>query len=186
MEAETKTYDYVVIGAGSGGIASARRAALLGKKVALIERRVIGGTCVNVGCVPKKVMFTLANFMEEAEVMKGYHLDMGHPKLDFPSFKKARDAYIKVLNGLYKKGADNAGVDYYDKNGSFVSDKVVQVEGGPKVTADHVLIASGSTPQRDPCEGGELCISSDDIFAMEELPKSMIVIGGGYIGIEIA
>ena len=97
---ENKNYDYIVIGAGSGGMGSGRRAALFGKKVAMIENRVIGGTCVNVGCVPKKVMYNLANFMEEISLFKDYGVS-GTLSLDFKHFKTQRDNYIKRLNGIY-------------------------------------------------------------------------------------
>ena len=116
VEAGVKAYDYIVIGAGSGGIASSRRAAQYGKKVAVIENRRIGGTCVNVGCVPKKVMFNLATFLEDSELFKGYGVSYGgEVKLDFAKFKTARDAYVTRLNGIYKKNLENSGVDYYMK-----------------------------------------------------------------------
>jgi len=104
-----KIFDYVVIGAGSGGIASARRAAQHGKKVAIIENRRIGGTCVNVGCVPKKVMFNLATFLEDTELFKHYGVSYGGDvKLDFAKFKQARDAYVTRLNGIYKKNLEGS------------------------------------------------------------------------------
>lgn len=103
MDKEAAVFDYIVIGAGSGGMGSGRRAALLGKQVAMIENRVIGGTCVNVGCVPKKVMFNLANFLEEAHLMKDYGVEGTETlKLDFAHFKKQRDGYVKRLNGIYE------------------------------------------------------------------------------------
>ena len=109
-------------------MASARRAALLGKRVCLIENRVIGGTCVNVGCVPKKVMFNLANFLEEAQVMKGYGVSGTEDlRLDFASFKAKRDAYVKRLNDIYKRNVDNANITYVEGTASFVSDKLVKV-----------------------------------------------------------
>ena len=160
---------------------------LPGKKVAVIENRRIGGTCVNVGCVPKKVMFNLATFLEDSELFKGYGVSYGgEVKLDFAKFKTARDAYVTRLNGIYKKNLENSGVDYYEGEASFESAKVIKVGSDIKITADHILIASGSRPETPAFEGGDLCLNSDDIFDLETLPKSMIVIGGGYIGIEMA
>lgn len=106
---EPKVYDYIVIGAGSGGMGSGRRAAMHGKKVLMIENRVIGGTCVNVGCVPKKVMLNLANFLEEAHLMKDYGVHgTEHLKLDFAEFKSQRDAYVLRLNGIYERNLKNS------------------------------------------------------------------------------
>jgi len=127
---EPKSYDYIVIGAGSGGMGSGRRAAMYGKKVLMIENRVIGGTCVNVGCVPKKVMYNLANFLEESHLMKDYGVQgTEHLKLDFPQFKAQRDAYVKRLNGIYERNLKNSQVDYIPGTAKFVSDHVIEVEG---------------------------------------------------------
>lgn len=102
MEQAAKRYDFIVIGAGSGGMGGGRRAAMFGKSVAMIENRVIGGTCVNVGCVPKKVMYNLANFLEESHLMKDYGVSGTEDlKLDFALFKSRRDGYVKRLNGIY-------------------------------------------------------------------------------------
>jgi len=184
---DLKTYDFIVIGAGSGGMGAGRRAALFGKKVAMIENRVIGGTCVNVGCVPKKVMYNLANFLEEAHVMKDYGVNGTEGlKLDFPAFKARRDAYVKRLNKIYETNIAKADVDYFEGTAKFESNRVDAVSTGKRLTADHIMIASGSCPETPKFEGSEHCINSDHVFEMEELPKSMVVIGGGYIGIEIA
>ena len=187
VQAEPQQFDYVVIGAGSGGIASARRAAMIGaQSVCLIENRVIGGTCVNVGCVPKKVMLNLANWLEEANVMKGY--GVGNTEsltLDFAAFKAKRDAYVTRLNGIYQNMSNKAGIHYVEGTASFVSDKVVKV-GDQLYTGNHIMIASGSAPEMGNFPGADLCMNSDDFFAMEELPEKMVVLGGGYIGVELA
>ena len=114
VEAAAQEFDYIVIGAGSGGMASGRRAAAMGKRVCMIENRVIGGTCVNVGCVPKKVMLNLANFWEDAHhVMPNYAVNGTQGlKLDFQKFKSARDAYVLRLNGIYQKNLAASDVEY--------------------------------------------------------------------------
>lgn len=180
-----KKFDYIVIGAGSGGIASARRAAKFGKKVAIIENRVVGGTCVNVGCVPKKVMFNLASFLEDAQYMKHYGVNGLEPTLDFAQLKNARDAYVKRLNGIYMRNLGNDGISYFQGLAKFADQNVV-LAGEEKLTADHILIASGSAPRHIPFPGDEYCMDSNDFFAMEQLPKSIAVIGGGYIAVELA
>ena len=167
-------------------MASARRAAALGKSVCLIENRRIGGTCVNVGCVPKKVMFNLANFLEESHAMVGYGVGGTQGMtLDFAHFKAKRDAYVLRLNGIFRNNVNNAGIRYVEGTASFVSEKVVKV-GEELFTGDHVLIASGSAPEAGGFEGADLCMNSDDFFDMTELPEKMVVIGGGYIGVELA
>ena len=184
---DAKVYDMIVIGAGSGGMGGGRRAALLGKKVAMIENRVIGGTCVNVGCVPKKVMFNLASFMEESHLFKDYGVEGTEGlKLNFALFKERRDAYVKRLNGIYEKNVAGSGIDYFTGTASFKDAKTVVTSEGATLTAEHILIASGSTPNKPPFPGGELCMNSDDFFEMTELPETMIVLGGGYIGVEMA
>jgi glutathione reductase (NADPH) len=140
-------FDYIVIGAGSGGMGSGRRAALHGKKVAMLENRVIGGTCVNVGCVPKKVMLNLASYMEEASLFKDYGVNgTDDLKLDFPAFKIQRDNYVKKLNGIYEKNVANSGISYFTGTGSFVDAKTLQTSEGKTLTAPHIMICSGSTP----------------------------------------
>jgi len=123
--------DYLVIGAGSGGIASARRAAQHGKKVVIIENKVVGGTCVNVGCVPKKVMFNLASFYEDARmVMPNYAVENTESlKIDFTKFKKARDAYVERLNGIYHKNLSASDVEFIPGFAKFTAPNQVQVKG---------------------------------------------------------
>lgn len=133
----------------------------------MIENRVIGGTCVNVGCVPKKVMLNLATWLEEAHVMKGYGVGGTEGiNLDFPAFKAKRDAYVTKLNVIYRGMADKAGLTYVEGTASFVSDKVVKV-GDQLYTGTHILIASGSAPEMGSFPGSDLCMNSDDFFAME-------------------
>jgi len=153
----------------------------------MIENKAIGGTCVNVGCVPKKCMFNLASYMEDAHLFKDYGV-RGTDKLslDFKYFKQQRDAYVKRLNGIYHNNLKNSNVDYFTGTASFESPKVIKTSEGKLLEADHIMIASGSAPNMNLFPGNELCWSSDDIFTMEEVPKSMVIIGGGYIGVEMA
>lgn len=186
-------YDLVVIGGGSGGIACAKRAASHGKSVMCVERSRLGGTCVNVGCVPKKVMWSAAHI---ADILKH---DMHHygfeggkgTRLDFARLKKARDAYVKRLNGIYDNGFASAGVTVVFGECSFVDANTVRVvdeEGkSAKHTADRIVIATGGRPHFPPGEGvEEHCISSDGFFDMEDLPPVAVVVGAGYIAVELA
>jgi len=187
VEAESNEFDYLVIGAGSGGVGSGRFAAgTFGTKVCIIENRAIGGTCVNVGCVPKKVMFNLASFLEEAHLFADYGVKGTEGlKLDYAFFKERRDAYVKRLNGIYVNMLNNNGVKYVEGLAQFVDAKTVEVEG-KHYKGKHILIASGSYPSAPTFPGSEHCMDSDDFFTMTELPEKMVVIGGGYIGVELA
>ena len=187
----SKAYDFLVFGAGSGGLGASKRAAMFGKNVAVIEHKAIGGTCVNVGCVPKKVMFNLANFLEEAHLMADYGVQgVDSLKLDFPAFKQQRDAYIKRLNAIHLSNLKAVpNIDYYEGFARFKSAHELEVTHGDEktvLTADHILIASGSEPARPKFEGVDLCMVSDDVFALETLPASLVVLGGGYIAVEMA
>jgi glutathione reductase (NADPH) len=184
-------YDYLVIGAGSGGISSAKRAASYGKKVAIIERAKYGGTCVNVGCVPKKTMFNAAHLAHAME-HDASHYCFGKPsvKFDYPAFKKKRDAYILRLNGIYARGLQNAKIGEITGDASFVDAHTIAVAHNgttTNVTADKILIAVGGKPDMPASvDGIEHCISSDGFFALEELPQKAIVVGAGYIAVELA
>jgi len=184
------------MGGGSGGIASAKRAAGYGAKVAVIEKSRLGGTCVNVGCVPKKVMWNAASISEIIQHdAKEYGFNVGSCQLDFQTLKRKRDAYIVRLNGIYGNGFKNAGVDLIRGTASFVDANTLQVttdadDGNEKVltvTAANILIATGGRPQFPPGEGVEsLSISSDGFFELETLPKKVVVVGAGYIAVELA
>mmetsp|Transcript_27914 Transcript_27914/g.58953 ORF Transcript_27914/g.58953 Transcript_27914/m.58953 type:complete len:508 (+) Transcript_27914:186-1709(+) len=189
----TYDFDLIAIGGGSGGIACAKRAASHGKKVMCVEKDRLGGTCVNVGCVPKKVMWSAAHI---ADILKH---DMHHygfeggkdTKLDFSKLKNARDGYIKRLNGIYANGFKNSGVTGVMGDCTFVDAHTVEVTGKDgkktKYTADKIVIATGGRPHFPPGEGvEEHCISSDGFFELEELPKVAVVVGAGYIAVELA
>ena len=192
----TYDYDYLVIGGGSGGVSSAKRAAqLYGKKVAVIESARWGGTCVNVGCVPKKIMFQAAHIRETLlQDAKMYTFDTGDNneyKMDWPRFKEKRDKYIARLNGIYLNGLKKAGITVYEGFGSFVNDHTVQIKTSDgsttNVTAEYILIATGGKPYVDTkVEGIEHSITSDGFFELTEQPQTAVVVGAGYIAVELA
>lgn len=189
-------YDFLVIGGGSGGLAAAKRAASHGAKAAVVERARLGGTCVNVGCVPKKVMWSAAHI---ADTIRHDAAQYGFTsagkeaaKLNFDILKNKRDKYIKRLNGIYCGGLDKAGVDEIKGDATFVDGHTVEVtltDGDEKkqLTSEKILIATGGRPMFPPGEGiEEHCISSDGFFEMQELPKVAVVVGAGYIAVELA
>lgn len=139
-------YDYIVLGAGSGGIASARRAASYGKRVAIVENSRLGGTCVNVGCVPKKVMWNTSAIQEALHEAQHYGFTVGKTDFNWSLLKEKRDAYVQRLNGIYEANLKKDGIDIYHGTASFLSNNQVKVSGVKDVTLDgsHVLIATGS------------------------------------------
>lgn len=179
-------FDYICIGGGSGGIASANRASRHGKKAAIIEAKAIGGTCVNVGCVPKKAMWFGA---QVAEAIHKYSADYGFDVSvnDF-SWKKlveSREAYISRIHDSYDRVLGNNGVTLIEGFATFVDNKTVEVNG-TQYTADHITIATGGRPIKPPVPGAELGIDSDGFFALNEQPKRVVVVGAGYIAVELA
>lgn len=177
--------DYLVLGGGSGGLASARRAAAHGAKVALVERGRLGGTCVNVGCVPKKVMFNAASLAEAAEDARGYGFDTHAGELDWAELKKRRDAYVTRLNGIYRKNLEVSGVQLIEGHARFAGPRAVTV-GGDTLEADHVLIATGGKPRLPNIPGADLGITSDGFFELERKPRRVAIAGAGYIAVELA
>lgn len=181
-----KVYDYLVIGGGSGGLASARRAKEFGNpSVALIEHGRLGGTCVNVGCVPKKVMFNTAMHAEFIHDHKDYGFDVELKKFDWSVIKKSRDDYVKRLNDIYATNLGKSEVEFIPGHASFTEDRCVEVAGA-KYTAKHILIATGGYPFIPTITGAEHGISSDGFFELETLPKKTVVVGAGYIAVELA
>ena len=178
-------FDYLVVGGGSGGIASARRAAAHGAKVAVIERDRLGGTCVNVGCVPKKVMYNAGTVQEMIHQAAGYGFTVGDVKFDMGSLKEKRDAYVKRLNGIYANNLENSGITEIKGDAVFVGPKEVKV-GDKTYTAETVLIAVGGRPEKPDIPGIELGKDSDDFFQFETIPKKVAVVGSGYIALELA
>jgi glutathione reductase (NADPH) len=180
-----KSFDYLVIGAGSGGIASARRAAKHGAKVAVIERARLGGTCVNVGCVPKKVMWNAAHLAEAIEDARAYGFDARRPAIDWAAIKASRDVYVARLNAIYESNLSNDKIDIVRGDARFVSPGVVSVDG-TQLRGEHVLIATGGRPLLPSIPGIELGMDSDGFFALEKQPRRIAIIGAGYIAVELA
>lgn len=181
----TRHYDYLAIGAGSGGIASANRAAIRGAKAAVIEAKAVGGTCVNVGCVPKKVMWYGAHIAEALKYAESYGFHLTQDGFDWATLVKHREAYIERIHGGYQRGFSSNGVDYIEGFARFVDANTVEVNG-EQITANHITIATGGRPLIPDVPGAELGIDSDGFFALQEQPKKAVVVGAGYIAVEIA
>ena len=191
----TYDYDFVVIGGGSGGLAAAKRASINhGKKVAVIEKGRLGGTCVNVGCVPKKIMWMTATLYEQMKHDSAQYCIEGgaNASLDWKSLKDKRDAYIVKLNNIYGGGLTRANVTSLVGDATFVDQHTISStnnDGETKtITADKICIATGGRPHLPDTTPGvkEYCISSDGFFDMEFLPKKVVVVGAGYIAVELA
>ncbi|GJL81079.1 MAG: glutathione-disulfide reductase [marine bacterium B5-7] len=180
-----KEFDFIVIGGGSGGIAAARRAAGLGARTALIESGRIGGTCVNVGCVPKKVMWHAAHLAHTLEDAGDYGFDLDVKPFNWNGLKQRRDAYINRLNGIYDRNLESSAVSRFDGHARLENANIVRI-GDQKLTASHILISTGGRPMMGEVPGAEIGITSDGFFELDELPKRVLVIGAGYIATELA
>lgn len=178
-------YDLISIGAGSGGLACARRAAQQGARAAVIDYGPLGGTCVNVGCVPKKVMWYAEDMAHGVDHAADYGFDLRVEGHDWSRLKAGRDAYIKRLNGIYARNLDADGVELIEGTARFAENRRIEV-GKREFTADHVVIATGGYPAFPDIPGTELGISSDGFFELEELPERVAVVGSGYIAVELA
>lgn len=181
----TQHFDFLAIGAGSGGIASANRAAKLGKKAAVIEAKAIGGTCVNVGCVPKKAMWYAGQIADALHYAPDYGFNSPLQDFDWQKLVANREAYIERIHAAYQRGFSSNGVTVIEGFAKFVDKNTVEVNG-KRYTADHICIATGGRPSIPQIEGAELGINSDGFFALKEQPKSVAVIGAGYIAVELA
>ncbi len=178
-------FDYFVIGAGSGGVRSARIAAAHGAKVGIAEGRFYGGTCVNIGCVPKKLFTYAADFGADFIDAAGYGWRVDNPSFDWNVLIQNKDAEIARLNRIYQTMLDKSGVTRFDGYAHFIDDHTLQV-GDRTVTADKILIATGGRPRYPSFPGHEHALVSDDMFYLKEFPKRIVIQGGGYIAVEFA
>jgi glutathione reductase (NADPH) len=178
-------FDFFVIGAGSGGVRAARFAANLGAKVGIAEERHLGGTCVNIGCVPKKLMVYASHFSEDFADAAGYGWSVGERSFDWPTLIGNKDAEIKRLNGIYERLLTNSGVEIVEGTAA-LEDAHTVVVSGREIRARNILIATGGLPSRPREPGQEFGLVSDDVFYLDRQPERMIVAGGGYIAVEFA
>ena len=178
-------FDLFVIGAGSGGVRAARFAAGFGAKVAVAESRYLGGTCVNVGCVPKKLLVYGAHFAEDFEQASGFGWSLGEASFDWATLIANKDREIHRLNGIYRNLLVNSGVTLMEGHAKITGPHEMEVNG-QRHSAKHILIATGGWPQIPQIPGHEHAISSNEAFFLKELPKRVLVVGGGYIAVEFA
>jgi len=178
-------YDLIAIGGGSGGVACARRAAKHGAKCAVVEFDRLGGTCVNRGCVPKKVMWFGAHIAHAINDAEGYGFDVEKKGFNWNKLVTDREQYIRRLNGIYEKNLAKENVEYLNGFGSLVDEHTVKV-GDNTYTAERILLAPGGTPVVPDIPGAELGITSDGFFELTEMPKKVAVVGAGYIAVELA
>jgi glutathione reductase (NADPH) len=179
------TFDLISVGGGSGGLACAQRAAEYGAKVAVIESHRLGGTCVNVGCVPKKVMWNAAGVALSLGDAKDYGFDVAVGNNDWTLLKHKRDAYVLRLNGIYERNLEAKGVAYIRGSARFVEPHTLEVNG-QRLSAQHIVIATGGKPQIPNLPGAGLGITSDGFFELEARPRRVAVVGSGYIACELA
>ena len=178
-------YDFLVLGGGSGGLAAAKRASSHGVRTALVDPGPLGGTCVNVGCVPKKVMWNASALAEAMEDAPAYGFDVSEPGFDWGRLRTARDAYVERLNGIHRRNLDVAEVSHIQGQARFVDARTVEVDGA-RYSADHILIATGGRPRLPDIPGADLGITSDGFFELAEKPRRAAVVGAGYIAVELA
>ncbi len=185
MSNDPKHYDLIVIGGGSGGLAVAEKAAAFGRKVAVIEEKRLGGTCVNNGCVPKKVMWYAANLAHAVHDAPDFGVQASIERIDWNKLVQGRENYIAMINRFWDGYVDDLGIDHIRGRGRFVDRHRVAV-GDDLYQADHIVIATGGQPIVPPLPGADLGITSDGFFALTERPERAAIIGGGYIGVELA
>ncbi len=180
-----QSFDLIVVGGGSGGIATARRAAEYGARVALVEAGELGGTCVNVGCVPKKLMWTAADLADALRDAPGYGFDLEGFSHDWSRLKEARDAYVIRLRGIYQANLAKSRVEVVRGWARLVDAHTVEVDGR-RLKGERVLLASGGRPRRSTIPGAELGIDSNGFFDLDRRPQRVTVVGAGFIGLEVA
>jgi len=180
-----QAFDLLIVGGGSGGLACAQRAAEYGAKAAVIESHRLGGTCVNVGCVPKKVMWNAASVALSLTDANDYGFNVTVGDSDWPALKRKRDAYVLRLNGIYERNLAAKGVTYVRGAARFLDKSTVEVNG-ERITARHIVIATGGKPSVPALPGSELGITSDGFFSLERRPKRVAIAGSGYVACELA
>lgn len=178
-------FNCIAIGGGSGGLAAARRAASHGASAAVVEESALGGTCVNVGCVPKKVMWNAAHTLEAVHRAPDFGMEVHYGGLDWGTLVSRRAAYIERLNGIYARNLDKDGVTHIQGHARFLDAGTIEVDG-ERYTADHFVIATGGKPAVPHVPGAEHGIDSDGFFALAEQPRRAAVVGAGYIAVELA
>jgi glutathione reductase (NADPH) len=181
----TERFDFFVIGGGSGGVRAARMAAAAGARVALAEQARLGGTCVNVGCIPKKLLVYAAAVRDEIEDAAGFGWSMGEPSFSWPTLIANKDQEIARLNGVYRRLLDDAGVELFESRARFTAPHTIAI-GDRSVEADHVLVATGGRAFRHEFPGWELAVTSDHMFQLPDRPERIVIVGGGYIAAEFA
>ncbi|MGD8592072.1 MAG: glutathione-disulfide reductase [Gammaproteobacteria bacterium] len=181
----SKQFDLIAIGGGSGGLSAAERAAEYGAKCAVIEKARIGGTCVNVGCVPKKVMWSGASVAVTLQIAKDYGFDVDVKNFNWSQLVKIREDYINGINNWYHTYLKDSAIEEITGTARFVDAHTLEVNG-EQYQAEHIVIAPGGYPVIPAIEGAELGITSDGFFALNEQPKRVAVVGGGYIAVELA
>ncbi|MDB5392659.1 MAG: gor [Rhodospirillales bacterium] len=179
-------FDLFVIGGGSGGVRASRIAASLGARVGVAEERYMGGTCVNVGCIPKKLLAYSAGFGHGFDDSAGYGWNCDGNKFSWPDLIRNKDAEIFRLNGIYRRVMESAGVKVRDARGVLADAHTVELSSGERVTADRILIATGGWPKVPEIPGRELAITSNEAFHLPDLPPRVLIVGGGYIAVEFA
>lgn len=182
----TFDYDLFVIGGGSGGVRAARVAAATGAKVAIAEEYRMGGTCVIRGCVPKKLMVFASGYSEMFEDARSYGWDVSDGPFNWPKFRTHLHAELDRLEGIYRKLLDGSNVTIFDARASLADPHTVALSTGETLTAKHILVATGGRPVVPEMPGSELGITSNEIFLLDEMPKSILIVGGGYIASEFA
>lgn len=178
-------YDLFSIGAGSGGVRASRFSAGFGARVAVAEERFMGGTCVNVGCIPKKLFSYASHFSDEVEDAAGFGWTVGETKFDWPTLVSNKDKEIERLNGIYDRMLHAAGVEVFKDRARVVDPHTIEV-GGKTITAEHILVATGGWAVVPDIPGKEHAITSLEAFYLEKLPEKIVIVGGGYIAVEFA
>jgi glutathione reductase (NADPH) len=181
----TSTFDLMVIGGGSGGLAVAEKAAEYGKKVAIIETHKLGGTCVNNGCVPKKMMWYAANLAHAVHDANDFGVGVTPGEIDWKKLVQGREEYIANINNFWDGYVDDLSITRINGFARFVENKTIEVDG-KQYSAEQIVIATGAEPIVPPVPGAELGITSDGFFQLEQQPKRVAIIGGGYIGVELS